>query len=301
MTSRSPTLSVCLSLLAAALVAVVSAPVEAQEWSARVPVDARWVGEDGEPLPFRGDDEVVAFLRDANVVSSREFGEGITGLRRLELELDGVRARAAFHHVEQRKHDQRMDGRYYRVFFDSYRGQCAAYAVARLLGMDNVPPVVCRTVEGEEGSVQLWVEGALLESERLERRLDPPVTREWMRQRHRMRLLDALIFNDDRHADNYLYDRRWKLWLIDHTRAFQVRAELLNPDAPILCERDVWDRLRSITSEQLRDATRPYLEPVQLSALVRRHELLVERIQGFIAERGEGAVILESTCLAAGC
>ena len=41
-----------------------------------------------------------------------------------------------------------------------------------------------------------------------------------------MRLFDSLIFNDDRNPGNYLFDADWKLWMIDHSRAFQMRREL---------------------------------------------------------------------------
>lgn len=254
----------------------------------------RWMGPDGEPLPFEHPDQVVEFLREARVVSSRLFGEGITGLKQLVLEHNGVTARGAFHEIDDLSRDMRMDSGFYRRYYDSYRGQCAAYEIARLLEFDNVPPVVCRRIEGTDGSVQFWIEDSLLEEERAKQGLRPPDAQDWMRQMQRMRLFDNLIFNDDRHARNFLYDSNWKLWLIDHTRAFQTPTELRDPGKTTLCERDVWERLQRVTRRQLEDATSEYLNSDQVRGLVQRHEALVQHIRGLIAERGEGAVLLEA-------
>jgi hypothetical protein len=38
-----------------------------------------------------------------------------------------------------------------------------------------------------------------------------------------MRVFDQLIYNTDRNTGNVLYDTGWRLWGIDHTRAFRVR------------------------------------------------------------------------------
>jgi len=37
-----------------------------------------------------------------------------------------------------------------------------------------------------------------------------------------VRLFDQLIYNTDRNLGNLLIDKSWRLWMIDHTRAFKV-------------------------------------------------------------------------------
>lgn len=253
---------------------------------------ALWLGPDGRPLPFTDFEEAEEFLRQGRVISSEEFGTGITGLRQLVLEHGGVRARAAFHAVDETVRDIAVKDRRYREHHDSYRSQCAAYALARLLDIDNVPPTVCRSVDGVDGSVQLWVEEAMTEKTRLDEGLRPAKASRWIRQVHRMRLFDSLIDNDDRHAQNFLIDPAWNLWLIDHTRAFQHGTELREVRFAF-CDRAVWERLQNVTDDELRAALSPYLDPGQLRGLLRRRQALVQHIRARIAERGEAAVLID--------
>ena len=60
-----------------------------------------------------------------------------------------------------------------------------------------------------------------------------------------------------------------------------------------MCERWLWARLQAISEDQLRRAVSEYLEPNQVSALAKRHRLLVVHIAELVAVRGEGAVLLE--------
>ena len=46
-----------------------------------------------------------------------------------------------------------------------------------------------------------------------------------------MRVFDELIQNRDPNAGNLLWTSDWKMWLIDHTRAFRLAKELLKPEA----------------------------------------------------------------------
>jgi hypothetical protein len=114
---------------------------------------------------------------------------------------------------------------------------------------------------------------------------------DWLRQIQAMRLFDSLIFNDDRNSGNYLFDVDGDLWMIGHTRAFQMRQELRYADEIIWCARRTWQLLNEVTDDQIRAAIDTYLVSQQMGALVERRGLLVEHIQKLIDERGEGSVI----------
>ena len=122
-------------------------------------VPVRWLGADGEPLPFSDEDEVLRFLLKANPVAWREIGEGINRTRKVTLELNGIRANAVFRTVDQGRQDRPMLPRR-TAFHDSYVFEVAAFEMSRLLGLDNVPPAVLRRLRGQSGSLQLWVEKA---------------------------------------------------------------------------------------------------------------------------------------------
>ena len=85
--------------------------------------------------------------------------------------------------------DARVGGRYYRVFRDSYRFECAAYELGRLIGILNIPPVVLRRIRRTDGSLQLWIEDVRDEDDET---FKPPDAMAWVRQIREMILFDNL-------------------------------------------------------------------------------------------------------------
>jgi len=279
--SRRHRVALCRLLLAGAL-AGLAAPVATAE------APQAWFGPDGDPLPFENDDEVLAFLRTAEVVSKRTLEEGINHEQQLLLESSGIRAHAIFRTVDRElRRTRRPDGRYYARWVDHYSGECAAYELARSLGLRFVPPAVPRRLGGKHGSVQLWIEGARDENAEGFR---PPRPLSWVRQVWDRTFFDLLVFNVDRNAGNLLAGPHYRLWLYDHGRAFQPKSELLDPEALERVNRKVWDRLQSMSDEELKDVVREHLDVDQMTTLVERRTLLAERIQILVDEKGEDAV-----------
>ena len=52
----------------------------------------------------------------------------------------------------------------------------------------------------------------------------------WMMQWQVIHFFDNLIYNEDRNQGNVLIASIWKLWMIDHTRAFRPWKRLLYPE-----------------------------------------------------------------------
>ena len=183
----------------------------------------RWIGPDGQPLPFRGPEDLEDFLRTAEVISAQTIDQGVNRPRKVLLERDGVRAHAVFRTVAvEARSQQGPEGKFYRMFRDSYQFECAAYELAGVLGLDHVPPAVPRSMFGQSGSLQAWVENAITEAKRLEEGTKPPDVLRWSRAQTQEHVFDALINNIDRNEGNELIDADWNVWWIDHTRAFQT-------------------------------------------------------------------------------
>ncbi len=275
-------------LLLAGVLAGLAAPAATAEGPDPTEAPRAWLGPEGDPLPFQTDDEILEFLRTARVVSWRTLDEGINREQQLLLEGDGIRAHAIFRTVDRElRRTRRPDGRYYARWVDHYSGECAAYELARSLGLGFVPPAVPRSFGGKNGSVQIWIEGARDENAEGFR---PPRPLGWVRQVWDRTFFDLLIFNVDRNAGNLLAGPDYQLWLYDHGRAFQPKAELLDPEALERVNRTVWNRLQSMSDAELRDVVREHLDVDQMTTLVQRRALLVERVQALVDEKGEGAV-----------
>lgn len=253
-----------------------------------------WLGPDGKPLPFRDDEQIKEFLRTAEVVDREGIEVGSTDPLRVTLDKDGVRADAVFRHFDRVYPRARLrDGRLYVNFADSFRFEPAAYELSLLLGVDNVPPAVRRRVDHRSGTLQIWVYDALMENERSAQRLSPPDRVAWERQRQQMVLFDVLIGNVDRNGGNVLIDGNWKMWLIDHTRAFYARAGFDDLEEIVYLERGLWRRLRSLEREQLRNALGEHLSDSHVDRLLRRRDRIVAHVASIIAGRGEDAVLYD--------
>lgn len=251
-----------------------------------------WKGPGGGMLPFRDEAEVMEFLRTAEVVSVREIGSGVTNPQKVLLEKDGVRMNVIFRAHNSEKPEARMrDGRRVRDYRDSYKLEVAAYELAKLLGLDAIPPVVERRIEGKDGSVQVWIENAMTETVRLERKIKPPDQLRWNQQMQMMRLFDLLVYNWDRHTDNIIIDPQWKLWMVDHTRTFRRETDLPYVDQIILCERNFWQRLQQVEDAAVRQRLKAILSDSELNSLLKRRQKLVEHLRARIASRGERSVL----------
>ena len=89
-----------------------------------------------------------------------------------------------------------------------------------------------------------------------------------------MYFFDNLLYNIDRNAGNSLVTSDYPLWLIDHTRAFQFKFELLD-DRMARVPRTSWERLLVLTENDLKNALDDYLTPVEIGSILKRRDALV--------------------------
>ena len=253
-----------------------------------------WLGVDEEPLPFTSDEEIKDFLLNAEVTKREDIPVGVTDPIRLTLEKDGITVHAVYRYLETMYPRVRMsDGGFRMNLKDNCHFEAAAYELSRMLGMDNVPPTVARRIGRDPGTVQIWVYNAVMENERVQAGMTAPNRLAWIRQVQMMYLFDALIGNDDRTQQNILVDKNWKIWLIDHTRAFYPRANPQSLDQVIFVDRAFWERLQALDRASLGDVLDDYLTSSEIDKIMERREQLVELIQGLIDSRGEGAVLYD--------
>ena len=255
-----------------------------------------WLDPDGKPLSFQSNVEVEEFLRTAEIISRERIGEGLNNFLKVLLEKDGIRMHAIFRDVHvERSQMPLSDGKISFFFRDDAIFECAAYELAKLLGLDTVPPVVERKIQRTEGTLQAWVENVNTEKDLRETTGIPPsggINRwRWIMQRQNIHIFDNLIYNEDRNIGNILIEPDWKLWMIDHTRAFRRWKELMNPEQVQFAERSLWEKLQVLDETEVRAKLKDFLKPAEINGLIERKGLLVAHIQKLIDERGEKAVL----------
>ncbi|HSR69701.1 MAG TPA: hypothetical protein VLU25_17345 [Acidobacteriota bacterium] len=250
-----------------------------------------WPGP-AEPLPFQTHSQVLEFLRQAEVVSAREIESGTNKTQRLKLKDGELESHAVFRTVDINvRQATQINGRFHMGYRDSYIFEVAAYRLSRMLGIDQVPPTVLREYRSQRGSFQLWIYGAISETQRRRENRQPPDDRRWTQQIQTKLLFDRLIDNFDRNLGNQLIDRNWKLWLIDHTRSFGTASELRTPQAVYWCSRTVYQALKNLDRQEVEEELADVLQSDELRALFARWDKMLEHLDSQIEKRGEEAVL----------
>ena len=220
----------------------------------------------------------------------------MAGVEKCVLEYEGIRFHGAFRSVDvtARKSAPRGIEKPTKKYRDAAIFEMAAYELSELLGIGRVPPVVERTIDGHDGTLQIWMEGVRPEVVLIkDDLLHPPDAVRWFQQKQIMYVFDNLIANSDRNQGNLLIDRSWNIWLIDHTRAFKRSSTLIYVDKLTRCERRLWTALRGVDDATLRRRLEPYLESQEITRLLTRRGTLIRHIESLIKKSGEEAVLFD--------
>jgi hypothetical protein len=238
-------------------------------------------------------EDIAQFLATARIVGNTDIPVGVTHPVRLTLDDGKTRHDAAFSTVDERLPVWKgKDGRTELDFVDSYKYTLAAYRVAEVVGLEDMMPVtVERRWNQLRGSLAWWVDAQMDENERLKKGVRPPDPAAWNDQMFRMRVFSQLVGDTDRNVGNILIGRDWKLWMIDFTRAFRRTHQLLNVNELQRCDRQLLERLRALTKEQLAEKTKPYIGGAEIDALLARRDLIIARFEQLVSERGEARVL----------
>ena len=225
-------------------------------------------GKDASTIPAG---ELETFLTRSELTETRELGRGSTRPRLVVLQKNGQTLRGIFKTVEEDA--ETSDG----AAADRYQHEVAAYLLDRRLGLGMVPVTVVREIEGERGSLQRWLEGAVDLHAAETFGLEVCKTEAAARQLAQAEIFDALIGNAGREPSDVLFPvAGGQVFLIDHSRAFPVSPELAGPageshEIPA----ELVDALRSLSRESLDVELGELLSGRQIEALLARRDEIV--------------------------
>jgi hypothetical protein len=232
------------------------------------------------------------FLARARVRAMRDIGTGVTLPQRATLELDGTERWAVFKTIDIKKPGITQFGRGSEMNFqDSWKCEIPAYVVDLMIGLKMVPATVERTINGQQGSLQWWIQSVMSEADRLDKRVAPPDPEAFERRMLKMHLFDELIANVDRHLNNVRITADFDLRLIDHSRSFRATRELKDPARLTRFSRSLLDAIATLDYRELRDRTVRWLEDGQIRAVLIRRDAILALAKQAVAEKGEAAVI----------
>jgi hypothetical protein len=226
------------------------------------------------PLLTRAEQET--FLREARIIRARAAPKGITGSRRVTL-TNGVVTHDA--HVQSIDETQRtfQGARGVELNFrDSWRYNVAAYRLSVLLDLDMVPVTVQRHYDKGPAAFTWWVDDLLMdEGTRLKQKVRVPDARTWNQQMYVVRVFDQLIYNIDRNVGNLLITADWRVWMIDHTRAFRHHRTLRAVSDLKGCDRTLLARLEALDKATIERELSAWLDLAEMDGLLARRDAIV--------------------------
>jgi hypothetical protein len=218
------------------------------------------------------DGELQHFLAQAEIVDSRYLGRGTTRPRLLEMQMNGEQRRGIFKTVENGNNPSPGEAT------DRYQHEVAAYRLDRKLGLGMVPATVLREIDGEQGSLQAWVEGAVDQEAAESYNLELFDTELVAKQLDQGAVFDALIGNFAREPDDFLRPmNRDGILLIDHSKAFSTSPELpWGEDISVSIDPQLLSDLRSLDHEFLNELLGDLISDRQIEAMLQRRDGILD-------------------------
>jgi hypothetical protein len=268
-------------------------------WALAAAVGVRAGGQDAPAerpsVASMTDADKERFLLEAQVVRTKLAPGGITASLRATLRKDGFEHDAHIQTIDEAKPYSNLASGVELDFRDSYKNNVAAYRLDRLLDLGMIPVTVVRYHDRKKAAYTWWVDDVKMsEKDRLAKKTSTPDAEAWNRQMLVVRVFDQLIFNVDRNLGNLLIDSEWRIWMIDHTRAFKVFKELNSPkNLGPKCARGLLAGLKRLDEPTLAPAMKDLLTPQQVEALLKRRDLIVSHYEKLIADIGEAVVLYD--------
>jgi hypothetical protein len=246
--------------------------------------------------------EMEDFLLHAHPGTLRNVSAGITNTHRLTLDNENVRHDGHVQTIDE--HKTKFEGASGNVemnFRDSYKYNIAAYELAKLLGLNMVPPYVERRITTDTGSVAWWVNDAMMEAERHKKNIAIPDPDRWNEQMYAVRVFHELVYDTDPNLTNLLITKDWQLWIIDLTRAFRLFSSVREPKNLVKCDRRLLARMRDLDEDTLKSKLDRWLTKSEIHALNARRAKIVSFFDKEAKSKGEDAVLYDFPRTAQAC
>jgi hypothetical protein len=238
--------------------------------------------------------EMEEFLLRANIIKRKGLSQGVTASERATLSDGHITHDAHVQVVDIRKNEFDSPKGKELNFRDTYKFNIAAYRLDKILDLNMIPVSVERKVGGNTAAVTWWVDDVLMtELVRFKEKTPPARPVYWNHQKYTMWVFDELIYNTDRNLGNMVISKDWKLWMIDHTRAFRMMTDLLNAKNLMRCDRKLLAGIRKLDQETLTPLMTPYLTKEEIKSMLIRRDKIVKFFDNQIAEKGENAILFD--------
>jgi len=236
------------------------------------------------------------FMKTAKVIGEQQLtgAEAVTSPWKLTLQLGDVTHNALWKNAHGR-----MQG-----YIEGWQYEIAAYLMDRALDLNMVPPTVERRFHEDRGSCQYWISDtmSLKEKEAKNIKTPPRWVLSWNRAIYLQRFWDNLIANEDRHQNQILITKDWRMILIDHSRSFRSSKKFTekliytekHPEGPKLMSelpRAIVEKIKALTFDGIKGVVGDYLTDEEIKSVLVRRGLILAEVDKLIKKNGESEVL----------
>jgi hypothetical protein len=238
--------------------------------------------------------EMEQFLLNAEVRQRKALGVGVTNSEKAVLSDGKLQHDAHIQSIDVQNNSFTSSRGTELNFKDTYKFNIAAYRLDKILDLNMIPVSVARKVGGKSSAVTWWVDDKMFDDvDRKKQGIEPPNQDDWNKQMYVLRVFDQLIYNTDRNLGNLVIDKQWRMWMIDHTRAFRLHTKLQSEKNLVMCDRKLLANMRKLDQDTLDEQLQPFLTKSEIKALLARRDLIVKFFDNAVKEKGEGAVLYD--------
>jgi Calcineurin-like phosphoesterase len=229
--------------------------------------------------------EIEEYLRSAVAAFVIPGGAGRTDPWKVRMDRGGIVRWAQFKYIDRPRP---------AAIPDSYRYELAAYAIDKHLGLGFVPPVVERAINDYHGSLQVFVDGAIRESERKRRSVILDDAEAFDEAMADLKVFINLVHDRcdvERDRDILIQNGTGKVFAVDFSQAFDPKADPIPGCAILRCSRALWQKLKNWDLDEVDRLVGVYLNGEELRALHARVGATLGVIRKQIEMRGESSVL----------
>ena len=238
-------------------------------------------------------EQIETFLKTAKIGRQRTLPVGATVPSRAMLDDGKLQHEAVIQTVDISKTSFPTAKGTELNFRDSWQFNVAGYELAKLLGLNMVPPYVERRVSGVPASLTWMIPDVMMERDRFQKKLTPPNMEQWNAEVLTARVFHELIADTDYNMTNLLITKDWRTWMIDFSRAFRRTKSLQEPKGLTAIDRTLLANLRGLTKNVLRQRIGRWVDGGQIDTLLTRRDLIVRTLEEQIAAKGEATVLYD--------
>ena len=189
-------------------------------------------------------------------------------------------------------------------YLEGWQYEIAAYLLDKHLGLNMIPPTIERRFREDRGSMQLWIPDCITLKQKTDQKIKAPSLKVfyWNRSTYLQRAWDNLIANEDRHMNQILITKDWRMILIDHSRSFRsskkftkelIYSEKSREGPKLMSElpRAFVEKVKALTFEGIKSAVGEYLKDDEINAVLVRRDLILAEIDRLVQLNGEDRVL----------